>query len=166
MSDQVDGILRQWAQEYPQLDASPMGVIGRVWRLSRLLEHRVQAVLSEFECSLADFDVLATLRRSGPPYSLTAGQLMSSAMVTSGAITNRVDRLVERGLVTREPNADNRRIRQISLTPTGLDLVNQMVPAHVTNERDLLSALSAAEYDDLVAVLRKLLHTLEPSSRA
>ncbi|MGV0743947.1 MarR family winged helix-turn-helix transcriptional regulator [Mycolicibacterium sp. XJ870] len=161
MSDQVDGILQQWSHEYPQVDTSPMGVVGRIWRLSRHLEQRVQLVLAQFDCSLPDFDVLATLRRSGPPYSLTAGQLMSSAMVTSGAITNRVDRLVERGLVTREPNADNRRIRQISLSPDGLELVDKMLPAHVQNERELLSPLSADEYDDLVSILRKLLHALE-----
>jgi DNA-binding MarR family transcriptional regulator len=166
MSDHVDAILQQWAHEYPYVDTSPMGVIGRIWRLSRHLEQRVQAVLAQFECSLPDFDVLATLRRSGPPYSLTAGQLMSSAMVTSGAITNRVDRLVERGLVTREANADNRRIRQISLSPAGLDLVERMVPAHVQNEGDLLSALTTAEYDDLVAILRKLLHAMESETEA
>ncbi|MGV9799446.1 MarR family winged helix-turn-helix transcriptional regulator [Mycobacterium sp. NPDC003449] len=161
MSDQVDGILDQWAHEYPQLDASPMGIVGRVWRLSRHLEQQVQTALAQFDCSLADFDVLATLRRSGPPYSLTAGQLMESAMVTSGAITNRVDRLVERGLVTREPNVDNRRIKQISLTAAGLDLVDRMIPVHVANERRMLAPLTSAENANLRAVLRKLLHAYE-----
>ncbi|MFN3004335.1 MarR family winged helix-turn-helix transcriptional regulator [Mycolicibacterium wolinskyi] len=161
MSDQVDGILDQWAHEYPQIDASPMGIVGRIWRLSRHLEQQVHAVLAQFDCSLPDFDVLATLRRSGPPYSLTAGQLMESAMVTSGAITNRVDRLIERGLVTREPNAANRRIKQISLTAAGLDLIDKMIPVHVANERRMLAPLTDAEYDNLLAVLRKLLHAYE-----
>lgn len=161
MSDQVDDILEQWAHEYPQLDASPMGIVGRIWRLSRHLEQQVQTVLAQFDCSLPDFDVLATLRRSGPPYSLTAGQLMESAMVTSGAVTNRVDRLIERGLVTREPNAANRRIKQISLTPAGLDLIDKMIPVHVANERRMLSALTARENENLIAVLRKLLHACE-----
>ena len=152
----VDDILDQWGKEYSDVDVAPMGVIGRVWRLSRYFESAVSDVLGEFGCTLPEFDVLATLRRSGAPYSLTAGELMRSAMVTSGAVTNRVDRLVERGWVTRTVDPHNKRIRRITLTQDGLDLVNRIVPAHVDNERRLLSPLTQEEQDLLAALLRKL----------
>lgn len=157
----VDGILEQWAVEYHEVNAAPMGIIGRIWRLSRYLEHGVQRRLDDFGCTLPEFDVLATLRRSGEPYSLTAGELMRSAMVTSGAVTNRVDRLIRRGWVTRVADSENKRIKRITLTPEGFDLVNRIVPVHVENERKLLSALSENEQSILAALLKKLSSSYE-----
>ncbi|WP_326837503.1 MarR family transcriptional regulator [Amycolatopsis rhabdoformis] len=161
----VDDILTQWAESYREVDAAPMGIIGRVWRLSRYFEQGVQRRLDDFGCTLPEFDVLATLRRSGSPYSLTAGELMHSAMVTSGAVTNRVDRLVERGWVTRVADPNNRRVRCITLTPEGLDLVNRIVPAHLENERQMLSTLSGSEQDTLETLLKKLAADHEQPNR-
>jgi DNA-binding MarR family transcriptional regulator len=157
----VDGILEQWAVEYREVNAAPMGIIGRIWRLSRYLEHGVQRGLDDFGCTLPEFDVLATLRRSGEPYSLNAGELMRSAMVTSGAVTNRVDRLIARGWVTRVADSKNKRIKRITLTPEGLDLVNRIVPVHVENERKLLSGLSENEQSILTGLLKKLSSSYE-----
>jgi DNA-binding MarR family transcriptional regulator len=157
----VDDILLQWEKEYSEVDASPMGIIGRIWRLSRAFEVGVQQLLSQFGCTLPEFDVLATLRRSGDPYSLTAGELMRSAMVTSGAVTNRVDRLLDRGWVTRTVDPANKRVRRITLTDAGLELVNRIVPAHVDNELKLISSLSPEEQEGLAALLRKLSMDLE-----
>ncbi len=155
-SRSVDDILEQWAAEYREVNAAPMGIIGRVWRLSRYFEQGVQRSLDDFGCTLPEFDVLATLRRSGAPYSLTAGELMHSAMVTSGAVTNRVDRLIGRGWVTRVVDQENKRVRRITLTAEGLDLVNRIVPAYLENEWKLLSALSENEQSTLAVLLKKL----------
>jgi DNA-binding MarR family transcriptional regulator len=161
LPDKVDAILQQWKREYPEVDASPMGVVGRIWRLSAYLERAVQDMLEGYGSSLPEFDVLATLFRSGPPYSLTAGSLMTSAMVTSGAITRRVDRLIAGGLVTRERNKDNGQIKQITLTDSGLHLIKELLPLHVVNEQMLLEVLSESERAQLVSTLRKLLSSFE-----
>jgi DNA-binding MarR family transcriptional regulator len=132
-------------------------VVGRISRAARVLERGLQREYSRHDLQGWEFDILATLRRSGAPYELTAGALASSSMVTSGAITNRIDRLVARGLVTREVDPDNRRTVRIGLTVEGRRLVDEVLPHHVANEAALLEPLNAAERERLAGLLRKLL---------
>lgn len=155
--DRVDAITDQWRTQRPDLDPTPMGVVGRISRAAHFLERGLGEYFGSRGLQRWEFDVLATLRRSGRPYQLTAGQLVQEMMVTSGAVTNRIDRLVERGLVTRETDPDNRRSVLITLTDAGLGLVDEVVVGHLGNEDRLLSPLTAREREQLAALLRKLL---------
>lgn len=157
MGDSVDRVLEQWRAERPDLDVSPMGVVGRIQRASRLLERALTELFARHDLQLWEFDVLATLRRSGPPYRLTAGALSNTSMVTAGAITNRIDRLVTRGLVSRETDSHHRRSVLITLTDTGRALVDEVLDHHVANETRLLSPLGDTEQQQLAALLRTLL---------
>lgn len=159
--DAVDRIVDQWVAVRPDLDVSPMAVIGRVSRLSRLIDRRLGENFARFGIESWMYDVLATLRRTGEPYALTAGELVGQSMVTTGAITNRIDKLEERGLVERAPAADDRRKVMVVLTDAGLDLVDDVAAAHYETERELLAALSSRQEQDLVATLRRLLLSLD-----
>lgn len=164
MSDAVDMLLAQWKRERPDIDPSPMGVIGRVSRLSLLFGGELKAFFQEHGLERWEFDVLATLRRSGAPYELSAGELLKAAMVTSGAITNRIDRLEAKDLVERVRASGDRRSVRIRLTPQGLELVDRLVGAHVDNEERLLAALGPVERDQLAGLLRTLLESLGDTS--
>lgn len=157
MADHVDRVLEQWRAERPDLDVAPMGVVGRISRAARSLEREIRGVFDLHGLQPGEFDILATLRRSGAPYQLTAGGLVATSMVTSGAITNRVDRLEAKGLVTRETDPTNRRSVLITLTDRGRSLVDEVVVDHLANERRLLAPLTEREQDQLAALLRKLL---------
>lgn len=160
MSDAVDAVMAQWRRERPELDVWPMGVVGRLSRLSRLLERELKEFFAAHGLENWEFDVLATLRRSGSPYELTAGALLKSAMVTSGAITNRIDRLEAKGLVERVRTGHDRRSVSVRLTPRGLEIVDELVALHVANEARLLAALDPGERDQLAGSMRKLLESL------
>ncbi|MFI6846403.1 MarR family transcriptional regulator [Kitasatospora sp. NBC_00085] len=160
MADHVDRLVRQWGAERPDLDVSPMEVIGRLKRVSRLVDAELKRNFAEHDLDAASFDVLATLRRSGPPYRLTPTGLMQSAMVTSGAISQRLDRLEARGLVTRTPSGSDGRSRDVALTPEGHALVDRTLPDHLVTERRILADLDAPRIEALVATLRTLLTTL------
>jgi DNA-binding MarR family transcriptional regulator len=155
--DAVDVILGQWRAVRPDLDAAPMGVVGRLSRAARLLERGLAPVFAEHGLQAGEFDILATLRRAADAQGMSAGALASSAMVTSGAITNRVDRLVAKGLVTRDLDWANRRAVRIALTPTGRRLVDEAVVKHVANEKRLLEVLDADDREQLAALLKRLL---------
>jgi DNA-binding MarR family transcriptional regulator len=159
--DAVDVITEQWATQRPDLDVSAMGIVGRVSRAAKVLDQRLARNFSRYKLQAWEFDVLATLRRAGPPYRLTAGALVSATMVTSGAITNRIDRLVSRGLVHRETDPDNRRSVLISLSSSGLTLVDEVVEAHVEFENKLLEGLNGMQRAQLVESLRALLLAIE-----
>ena len=163
--DGVDLILKQWARERPDLDVSPMGVIGRISRLSRIFERELQEVFSYFGLNPGEFDVLATLRREGKPYQLNPTELSKALMVSSGGMTNRLDRMERAGLVTRQPDPGDRRGSQVVLTEKGLRLVEEVVAEHVTNEHRLLSALQKTDRERLANLLRELLLFLEPPKR-
>jgi DNA-binding MarR family transcriptional regulator len=157
--DALDRITSQWNAVRPDVDVSPMGVIGRVSRLSRLVDRRLAANFARHGIENWMYDVLATLRRSGEPFELTAGDLVRQTMVTTGAITNRIDRLEQRGLVERA-SADDRRKVIVRLTPQGLDLVDDVVAGHMATERDILAALSPRQQRELARLLRTVLLSL------
>ncbi|AKU15211.1 MarR family winged helix-turn-helix transcriptional regulator [Luteipulveratus mongoliensis] len=159
--DAVDLILEQWAEARPDLDASPMGVIGRLSRASRTADVELQRVFSEFGLQRGEFDIMATLRRAGPPSGMTAGALARSAMVTSGAITNRIDRLIAKDYVTRDVDPANRRTVLIALTPAGRTLIDKAVAVHVDNEHRILAGLSGRQQKELATLLRALIVSLD-----
>ncbi|MCU0566792.1 MAG: MarR family transcriptional regulator [Oculatellaceae cyanobacterium Prado106] len=159
--DLVDDILAQWQQERPDLDVSPMGIVGRMGRLSRHLERAIQKVFSDFELHAGEFDVLATLRRSGKPYQLSPTELFNTLMVSSGTMTHRIDRLEQADLVKRIPDPGDRRGTLIQLTKKGFTVIEQAVTAHVANEHRLLEVLDASEQETLAQLLRKLLIAFE-----
>jgi DNA-binding MarR family transcriptional regulator len=156
MQDGVDLILEQWRRERPDLDPSPIGVIGRISRLARELEQRLEVVYREHGLEPGWHDVLATLRRSGPPYRLRPSEFTGALMLTSSGTTKRLDRLEQAGLITRAPDPDDRRGTQIALTPAGRQLIDDVTAAHLDNERELLSSLTAVEQQQLADLLRKL----------
>ncbi|WP_148612119.1 MarR family winged helix-turn-helix transcriptional regulator [Nocardioides rubriscoriae] len=151
--DHVGRILEQWRVERPDLDISPMGVIGRLHRLADRLHAELRPVFAEAGLGDGDFDVLASLRRSGAPYELTPGELGASTMVTSGAVTKRVDRLEAAGYVERRVCADDGRSRRVRLTAEGRALVDDVLDRHVANEHRLLSGLSDLERSRLARLL-------------
>ena len=139
-----------------------MGVIGRLHRVAALLDDGLRAFFAEEGLAPGDFDVLATLRRSGEPYLLSPSKLSAHMMVTSGAVTKRVDRLVRAGWVTRDRRQDDARGRWISLTPEGLTLVERLLNAHVANEDRLLRGLDRTQRGALAMLLSTLLRELDP----
>jgi DNA-binding MarR family transcriptional regulator len=154
--DGVDLIIEQWQRERPELDASPIGVIGRISRLARELEQRLEPVYSEHGLEPGWHDVLATLRRTGPPFRLRPTEFSSALMLTSSGTTKRLDRLEQAGLIAREPDPDDRRGTLITLTDAGRRLIDRVTAAHLENERRLLSGLTDPERQRLADLLRKL----------
>ncbi len=158
--DAVDLILEQWARERPDLDCSPMGVIGRITQLQREVFLAQRATFSRHGLDAPSFDVLAALRRAGEPYQLTPTALMRTALVTSGAITQRLDRLEERGLITRERSDADGRAVVVTLTEAGRQALDDALPDHLATERDMLAGLSDAEQRQLAGLLRRFLIAL------
>jgi DNA-binding MarR family transcriptional regulator len=159
--DAVDAILAQWQRERPDLDASPMGVIGRMARLSKHLERSIQGTVSEFDLNPGEFDVLATLRRAGQPYRLSPTELFNAMMVSSGTMTHRIDGLEQTGLVKRIADPSDRRGTLIELTDKGFNLVEPAVETHVANAHRMLGALEESERTVLAQLLRKFLMSFE-----
>jgi DNA-binding MarR family transcriptional regulator len=159
--DRVDHILRQWASERPDLDTSPMGVIGRVMRVARHLDRELALAYKAAGLDFGLFDVLATLRRAGAPFSLSPRELNAWCMLTSGAMTARLDRLEEAGYVVRKPDPDDRRGLLVELSPTGFALIDKLVMEHLANEERVLAALSPEQRQGLGDLLRELLVSLE-----
>ncbi len=160
-ADPVDAILAQWQRERPDLDVSPMGIIGRVGRLSKHLERALQKTFSDFDLNGGEFDVLATLRRSGQPYQLTPTELFNTLMISSGTMTHRIDRLEQADLVKRIPDPSDRRGTLVQLTDKGFNVIEKAVEAHVANGHRLLTVLEEAEREVLAQLLRKLLISFE-----
>jgi DNA-binding MarR family transcriptional regulator len=160
--DAVDLILEQWRSERPELDHSPIGVIGRISRLARELEQRLEPVYAEHGLEPGWHDVLATLRRSGPPYRLRPSDLTGALMLTSSGTTKRLDRLEQAGLIMRGPDPRDRRGTLITLTAAGRRLIDKTTEAHLENERRILGALTEADRRRLADLLRKLQLGLPP----
>lgn len=159
--DAVDAILEQWRRERPDLDVGPMGPIGRIRRCSALLQRRLDDTFAAFGMTAWEFDVLATLRRSGEPYRMAPTALFSALMITSGTMTHRLQRLDANGWVRRVPNSEDARSMLVELTPDGLELIDRAVAAHVENERGILAAMPPASLMALDGHLSELLSALE-----
>jgi DNA-binding MarR family transcriptional regulator len=159
--DHVDHILDQWSRQRPELDVSPMGIIGRMSRLSRFLEQSIAEVLARYGLNEPQFAVLAALRRAGPPHCLSPTDLYNSLLVSSGAMTNRLRRLEVAGLVKRMPDPEDGRGLLVALTPKGHRVIDEAVDAHTANEHRLLAALSPSDREVLADLLRRLLLQFE-----
>ena len=154
--DDVDRIVMAWRRERPELDVTPLHVLSRISRLARRLDLARSAAFAEHHLDGWEFDVLSALRRAGPPYRLSPGQLVAETLVTSGTMTNRVDRLQERGWVRRSPAPDDRRGVIVELTAEGLGVVDAALDDLLTHERAILGRLSEPEREVLAGLLRRL----------
>jgi DNA-binding MarR family transcriptional regulator len=161
VDDEVDRLVEAWRRERPDLDLAPMQVLSRVTRLSHHLEAARRAAFTDHAIELWEFDVLAALRRAGAPYELSPGRLLRETLVTSGTMTNRVDRLVARDLVERLPDPGDRRGVLVRLTASGKRTVDGALASLLERERELLSTLSAPDRETLGSLLRDLLLPFE-----
>lgn len=160
-ADDVDRIVSAWRRERPDLDVAPLEVLSRVSRLARRLDLARGRAFSGTGLESWEFDVLSALRRAGSPYELSPGQLVSETLVTSGTMTNRVDRLAARGFVERHPDPGDRRGVIVRLTHDGMAAVDGALAELVTHERELLARLDPDEQQALAALLRRLLRPFE-----
>lgn len=156
-SDYVDGITAQWGRERPDLDVWPMDIIGRIRRLASLLNKRNEEVWARFGLHGGLFDVLAALRRAGPPYRLSPTELYNSLLMSSGAMTHRLARLTTEGLIVRVPDTHDGRSLLVELTEKGHEAINLSVEAFLEAGYETLSGLEDEDRNDLTALLRKLL---------
>lgn len=159
--DHVDRLRSQWARELPDVDTEPMGILGRASRLTNLFRPSMEATFGRFGLDRGEFDVIATLRRSGPPYRLTPTQIYTSLMISSGGLTHRLDRLEKAELIRREKSQHDGRSMLVGLTNAGLSRVEEACRAHVANGSAFLEALDAKERRALADLLRKLLVSIE-----
>jgi len=157
VTDEVDELVEAWQRERPDLDVSPLHVLSRLTRFAQQVDQARRRAFTAHDLDPWEFDVLAALRRSGGPYALAAGRLGTITGVTSGTMTNRIDRLEDRGLVRREPDPSDRRGVQVVLTPAGRTSVDSALADLVDEEQQILSALSIEDTNELVRVLRILL---------
>jgi DNA-binding MarR family transcriptional regulator len=164
-ADDVDRIVSAWRRERPDLDVGPLEVLSRVSRLARRLDLARGRAFAGRGLEGWEFDVLSALRRAGAPYELSPGQLVAETLVTSGTMTNRVDRLVARGLVERHPAPNDRRGVIVRITPAGMATVDGALAELLADERSLLSDLDPGERDALAGLLRRLLHSFEAPGR-
>ncbi|TEA78962.1 MarR family winged helix-turn-helix transcriptional regulator [Allopusillimonas ginsengisoli] len=160
-ADAVSAILEQWRRERPDLDVFAMGVIGRIKRLSVMVQGRLDTVFAQYGLIRGEFDVLATLRRSGEPFCLAPTALFAALMVTSGTMTHRLQRLEARGLIERLPSADDARSLLVRLTASGRELIDRAVETHVQNEQRILAVCDREDLELLDQQLSRLLAALE-----
>lgn len=155
-ADSVDGIVRAWRRERPDLDVAPLEVLSRVSRLARHLDLARREAFARHGLEAGEFDVLAALRRSGTPYEMSPGQLGAATLVSSGTTTNRLDRLESAGLIERLPDSADRRSIRVRLTAAGRQRVDAALDDLLASERHLLAALAPAERDHLATLLKAL----------
>ena len=141
-TDALDTIVAQWKQEKPHLNTQPMEILGRMARLAKHLETAIAACHKQYDLKLGEFDVLATLRRAGAPYSLTPSELIDSMMLSSGAMTNRLDKLQTRELIIRTHSEEDRRSVTVSLTSQGIKLIDEVMEQHVQVQEKVLEGFS------------------------
>lgn len=164
-NDSVEVLLDQWRRERPDLDADVMGPIARLQRCATLVQKRLEKTFSQFGITIQEFDVLAALRRSGAPYRLKPTEIFSLLMITSGTMTNRLNRLETTGLIHRLPDQQDARSTLAQLTPKGLEIIDRVMVAHVENERELLGLLDEPSILALDVSLSRLLVALESTTR-
>lgn len=156
MEDEVDRLVAGWRAALPDLDVAPLEVLSRVTRLARHLDRQRNAVFARHDLETWTFDVLAALRRAGPPHQLSPGQLVAQTLVTSGTMTNRVDRLEQRGLVRRLPDDSDARSTRVQLTPAGRKRVDAALRDLVARENAILASLTDRERLALAGLLRRV----------
>src|SRR3954471_7957677 len=161
MRDEVDELVEAWARERPDLDLAPVGVFSRIGRLARHLDLARRDAFTAARVESWEFDVLAALRRAGAPYQLSPGKLLKETLVTSGTMTNRVDRLAARGLVERLPDPADRRGVLVQLTPSGRDAVDAAMADLLTHERALVGTISERDQQKIARVLRELVRPFD-----
>lgn len=166
MQDRVDEIRAQWAKELPDLRTDGVAIIGRARRITLSLRPRIEKIFKAHGLDAGEFDVLASLRRSGTPYRLRPTELYESLMISSGGLTDRLARLEKRGLVRRIPSPDDRRSLLVQLTPKGVAAVEAALREDMALENDVVSVLTKAEQQQLAQLLRKLAHGIDRNQRA
>ena len=159
--DHVDDVLAQWARERPELETEVLGLVGRLFRSVQLADADLARGLARHGLQPGWFDVLAALRRAGPPFELNPTELAAAMLVSSGGMTKRLDRLADGGLVERRPDPGDRRATRIRLTRRGKTLVDKAIDEHLERQRELFRPLTAQERRRLDGLLRKLLAELE-----
>ncbi|WP_433214568.1 MarR family winged helix-turn-helix transcriptional regulator [Microtetraspora malaysiensis] len=164
--DRVAHIQADWRRERPDVDVSPQGVIGRLHRLADRLTEELCLVYGRYGLGEGEFDVLCALRRAGEPYERAPGELAAHTMVTTGAMTKRIDRLERAGLVTRRRSDDDQRGRIVALTRPGRELIDRAFTDHMRNERHLLDLLTAAEAESLETLLTTWLSRMDHPRRS
>lgn len=165
MNDRARRAQEEWQRERPDIDANVMALVGRLLQATHLLERNwFLPLAAQFELHQGEFDVIATLRRSGNPYAMTPTDLHEGLMLSSGAMTSRLDRLERKGLIERVPSPNDRRSTLVRLTPAGLALIDKLLPLHVANEQQALAALTQKEQAQLDGLLAKLIVGLERKS--
>ncbi|MGW6785324.1 MarR family winged helix-turn-helix transcriptional regulator [Streptomyces sp. NPDC054987] len=155
--DAVDAITAQWFAVRPELDTAPMAVFGRIYRIAKAMGDAMEDCYQRFGISRGEFDVVATLRRSGAPYTLSPRQLSATLMLTTGGMTGRLDKLEKAGLLCRKPDPHDRRGLQVTITDRGLALVDEAVSAGLDVQRAALTDFTDEEVGQLAGLLRKLL---------
>jgi DNA-binding MarR family transcriptional regulator len=159
--DHVDRLRAQWARELPGLDTQPMAILGRAFRLGNMVRPSIEATFAGFGLDRGEFDVIATLRRSGPPYRLTPTEMYAALMISSGGLTHRLDRLEKAGLIRREKSPQDGRSVQVVLTEAGAALAEAAFRADMGSELRFLAPLDAGERELLAGLLRKLILGIE-----
>jgi len=159
--DLIDSLISEWKEERPELDASAMEVVGRILKLSKILEKRASKSVSVYNIHYTDLDVLATIRRSGKPYELTPSQLMKSVLITSGAMTALLNRLTKLKLIYRSPDLKDGRIKLVGLTAKGIELIDKSIESRFIEASDSINILNKKENATLSKLLKKLLKSLD-----
>ncbi|MFD5936501.1 MarR family winged helix-turn-helix transcriptional regulator [Streptomyces sp. NPDC060333] len=155
--DAVDAITAQWYAVRPDLDTAPMAVFGRIYRITKAMGDEMERTYNRYGISRGEFDVVATLRRSGMPYTLSPRQLSATLMLTTGGMTGRLDKLEKAGLLTRSPDPHDRRGLHVTITDRGLTLIDEAVTAGLEVQRAALTGLDPQEVEVITGLLRKLL---------
>lgn len=159
--DAIERLTQQWAEEKPELDTEPMAIMGRILRIAKYMETEVAKLHKRYDLKLGEFDVLATLRRSGSPYCLTPSELMGSMLLTSGAMTNRLDKLESKGLIARAHSKEDRRSVSVQLTPKGIDLIDELMQVHVDLQHELIKGMDDQAKQKLNQALKLCLAEFE-----
>jgi len=159
--DAIDRLVDQWAREKPEMDTEPMAIMGRLMRIAKYMEGQVADLHKQYDLKLGEFDVLATLRRSGESYRLTPSELIDSMMLTSGAMTNRLDKLETKGLIAREHSKEDRRSVTVQLTPDGFTLIDSIIHEHLDVQHRLVKSLTASQKKQVNQILKVWLAQFE-----
>jgi DNA-binding MarR family transcriptional regulator len=161
VDDSIATFMAQWRAEKPGLDVSPLGVLGRIQRLSIYFRDRAEEWLKPMDLTWESFSILAALRRSGKPYELRPTDMYREALLSSGAITNRIDGVERKGWVERRPDTVDRRVTIVRLTPAGKTVIDKALDMHFRELAKLLGGMTRGDRDDLGTLLGKLLATFE-----